>query len=44
MRALEIYRRIGVAERARADGYPSSCPMDAYHIATMVDTPLARVL
>ncbi len=42
-RTLEIFRRMGIAERVRAAGYPTSYPMDVYHITTMVDPPLAQV-
>lgn len=42
-RTLEIFRRMGIADRVRAAGYPSSYPMDVYHIITMMDPPLARV-
>ncbi len=42
-RTLEIFRRMGIAERVRAAGYPSAYPMDVYHIITMMDPPLARV-
>ena len=42
-RTMEIFRRMGIAERVRAAGYPSAYPMDVYHITTMVDPPLARV-
>jgi 2-polyprenyl-6-methoxyphenol hydroxylase-like FAD-dependent oxidoreductase len=42
-RTLEIFRRMGIADRVRAAGYPSSYPMDVYHIITMMDPPLACV-
>jgi 2-polyprenyl-6-methoxyphenol hydroxylase-like FAD-dependent oxidoreductase len=42
-RSLEIFRRMGIAERVRAAGYPTAYPMDVYHIVTMMDPPLARV-
>jgi 2-polyprenyl-6-methoxyphenol hydroxylase-like FAD-dependent oxidoreductase len=42
-RTLEIFRRMGIADRVRAAGYPTSYPMDVYHIITMMDPPLARV-
>ena len=42
-RTLEIFRRMGIADRVRAAGYPSAYPMDVYHIITMMDPPLARV-
>ncbi len=42
-RTLEIFRRMGIADRVRAAGYPTEYPMDVYHIITMMDPPLARV-
>ena len=42
-RTLEIFRRMGIADCVRAAGYPTSYPMDVYHITTMMDAPLARV-
>jgi 2-polyprenyl-6-methoxyphenol hydroxylase-like FAD-dependent oxidoreductase len=42
-RTLEIFRRMGIADRVRAAGYPTAYPMDVYHIVTMMDPPLARV-
>jgi 2-polyprenyl-6-methoxyphenol hydroxylase-like FAD-dependent oxidoreductase len=42
-RTLEIFRRMGIADRVRAASYPTSYPMDVYHIITMMDPPLARV-
>ncbi len=42
-RTLEIFRRMGIADRVRAAGYPTAYPMDVYHITTMMDEPLARV-
>jgi 2-polyprenyl-6-methoxyphenol hydroxylase-like FAD-dependent oxidoreductase len=42
-RTLEIFRRMGIADRVRAAGYPTAFPMDVFHIITMMDPPLARV-
>src|SRR5262245_2096974 len=42
-RTLEIFRSMGIAERVRAAGYPSSYPMDVDHITTMMDPALGRV-
>jgi 2-polyprenyl-6-methoxyphenol hydroxylase-like FAD-dependent oxidoreductase len=42
-RTLEIFRRMGIADRVRAAGYPTAYPMDVYHIITMMQPPLARV-
>jgi 2-polyprenyl-6-methoxyphenol hydroxylase-like FAD-dependent oxidoreductase len=40
---MEIYRRMGIAERVRAAGRPTSLPMDVYHILSMMEPPLAHV-
>jgi 2-polyprenyl-6-methoxyphenol hydroxylase-like FAD-dependent oxidoreductase len=42
-RTMEIYRRMGIAERIRAAGRPTSLPMDVYHILSMMEPPLAHV-
>src|SRR5271156_1621794 len=41
-RSLEIFRRMGIVDRVRAAGYPSSYPMDVYHIIRLVAPPLGR--
>ena len=40
-RTLEIFRRMGIAERVRDAGYPRDYPMDVYHVTTLMDEPLA---
>jgi 2-polyprenyl-6-methoxyphenol hydroxylase-like FAD-dependent oxidoreductase len=40
-RTLEIFRRMGIAERVRDAGYPRDFPMDVYHVTTLMDEPLA---
>ena len=42
-RTMEIFRRMGIAERVRAAGRPTSLPMDVYHVITLMDPPLAHV-
>jgi 2-polyprenyl-6-methoxyphenol hydroxylase-like FAD-dependent oxidoreductase len=40
-RTMEFYRRIGIAERVRAQGYPPSVPMDVFIVTRLCDPPLA---
>jgi 2-polyprenyl-6-methoxyphenol hydroxylase-like FAD-dependent oxidoreductase len=40
---MEIYRRIGIVERIRAAGLPSSCPMDVFIVLSLVDPPLLHL-
>jgi 2-polyprenyl-6-methoxyphenol hydroxylase-like FAD-dependent oxidoreductase len=42
-RTLEIFRRMGIVDRVRAAGYPTSYRMDVYHVTTLVDPPLAII-
>lgn len=42
-RTMEIYRRLGIAERVRALGYPADNPMDVFVITRLVDLPLATL-
>jgi 2-polyprenyl-6-methoxyphenol hydroxylase-like FAD-dependent oxidoreductase len=40
-RTMEFYRRIGIAERVRALGYPSDNPMDVFLATRLSDPPIA---
>jgi 2-polyprenyl-6-methoxyphenol hydroxylase-like FAD-dependent oxidoreductase len=42
-RTMEIYRRMGLAERIRAAGLRADCPMDVYIILAMNRPPLLRL-
>jgi 2-polyprenyl-6-methoxyphenol hydroxylase-like FAD-dependent oxidoreductase len=42
-RTMEIYRRMGIAERIRAAGLRADCPMDVYIILAMNLPPLLRL-
>src|SRR5580765_5620560 len=42
-RTMEIFRRIGLADRIRAAGLPSSVPMDVFVILSMHEPPLLRL-
>ena len=39
-RTMEIYRRMGIAERIRAAGLPAACPMDVFIVLSLVEPPL----
>jgi 2-polyprenyl-6-methoxyphenol hydroxylase-like FAD-dependent oxidoreductase len=40
-RTMECYRRIGIADRVRALGYPPDVPMDVFIVTRLSDPPLA---
>src|SRR5580693_9976742 len=42
-RTMEIYRRMGLADRIRAAGLRADCPMDVYVILAMNQPPLLRL-
>src|SRR5713226_2620404 len=42
-RSMEIYRRMGLAERIRAAGLRADCPMDVYVVFAMNEPPLLRL-
>ncbi len=42
-RTMEIYRRMGIAERVRDAGLPRSAPMDVFLALSMVSPPLAHL-
>jgi 2-polyprenyl-6-methoxyphenol hydroxylase-like FAD-dependent oxidoreductase len=42
-RTMEIYRRMGLAEKIRAAGLRRDCPMDVYIILAMNEPPLLRL-
>jgi 2-polyprenyl-6-methoxyphenol hydroxylase-like FAD-dependent oxidoreductase len=39
-RTMEFYRRIGIADRVRALGYPPEIPMDVFVVTRLCDPPL----
>jgi len=43
-RTMEIYRRLGIAERVRDAGLPRNAPMDVFLALSMADPPLAHLL
>jgi 2-polyprenyl-6-methoxyphenol hydroxylase-like FAD-dependent oxidoreductase len=42
-RTMEIYRRLGVAEKVRDAGLPRTAPMDVFLLTSMAEPPLARL-
>ncbi len=42
-RTMEIYRRLGIAERVRGAGLPRDAPMDVFLALSMADSPLAHL-
>ena len=42
-RTMEIYRRMGLAEKIRAAGLPADCPMDVYIVLAMNEPPLLHL-
>lgn len=41
-RTMEIFRRLGIAERVRDAGYDRRLPMDVYIVTSLVDPPLVH--
>ncbi len=41
-RTMEIYRRLGIADRVRALGYPPEAPMDVFIVTRLCDPPLFK--
>src|ERR1700754_4377513 len=39
-RTMEIYRRMGLAEKIRAAGLPAHCPMDVFIVLSLIEPPL----
>src|ERR671936_812858 len=42
-RSMEIYRRMGIADRLRAAGLPAQCPMDVFIVLSLVEPPLLHL-
>jgi 2-polyprenyl-6-methoxyphenol hydroxylase-like FAD-dependent oxidoreductase len=42
-RSMEIYRRMGLAQKIRAAGLRSDCPMDVYIVLALNEPPLLRL-
>jgi 2-polyprenyl-6-methoxyphenol hydroxylase-like FAD-dependent oxidoreductase len=41
-RTMEIYRRMGIAEKVRAAGLPAHCSMDIFIVLSLVEPPLVH--
>ncbi len=41
-RTMEIYRRMGIAEKVRVAGLPAHCPMDIFIVLSLVEPPLVH--
>jgi len=42
-RSMEIYRRMGLAEKIRAAGLRADCPMDVYIVLALTEPPLLHL-
>jgi 2-polyprenyl-6-methoxyphenol hydroxylase-like FAD-dependent oxidoreductase len=42
-RTMEIFRRMGLADRIRAAGLPANCPMDVFIVTSIVEPPLLHL-
>jgi 2-polyprenyl-6-methoxyphenol hydroxylase-like FAD-dependent oxidoreductase len=42
-RSMEIYRRLGVAEKIRASGFPAHVPMDVFIVTSLIEPPLLHL-
>src|SRR6516164_1805267 len=42
-RTMEIFRRMGLADRIRAAGLPAECPMDVFIITSITEPPLLHL-
>jgi 2-polyprenyl-6-methoxyphenol hydroxylase-like FAD-dependent oxidoreductase len=42
-RTMEMFRRMGIAERVRAAGLPAHCPMDVFIVTSLVEPPLLQL-
>ena len=42
-RTMEIYRRMGIAEKVRAAGLPAHCPMDVFIVLSLIEPPLLHL-
>ena len=42
-RTMEIFRRMGLADRIRAAGLPADCPMDVFIVTSILEPPLLHL-
>jgi 2-polyprenyl-6-methoxyphenol hydroxylase-like FAD-dependent oxidoreductase len=42
-RTMEIYRRLGLAKKIRAAGFPRDVPMDVFIVTSLTERPLVHL-
>ncbi len=42
-RTMEIYRRLGIAQKIRAAGFPRDAPMDVFIVTSLIEPPLLHL-
>ena len=42
-RTMEIYRRMGIADKVRAAGFPRDAPMDVFIVTSLIEPPLLHL-
>jgi 2-polyprenyl-6-methoxyphenol hydroxylase-like FAD-dependent oxidoreductase len=42
-RTMEIYRRLGIAQKVRDAGFPRDAPMDVFIVTSLIDPPLLHL-
>ncbi|MDR3571129.1 MAG: FAD-dependent monooxygenase, partial [Candidatus Pacebacteria bacterium] len=42
-RTMEIYRRMGIANKIRDAGFPRDCPMDVFIVTSLIEPPLLHL-
>ena len=42
-RTMEIYRRLGIAQKVREAGFPRDCPMDVFIVTSLAEPPLLHL-
>jgi len=42
-RTMEIYRRLGIAQKVREAGYPRDAPMDVFIVTSLIEPPLLHL-
>jgi hypothetical protein len=40
---MEIYRRLGIAQKVREAGYPRDAPMDVFIVTSLIEPPLLHL-
>src|SRR6186997_3671604 len=42
-RTMEIYRRLGIAQKVRRAGFPRDVPMDVFIVTSLIEPPLLHL-